>query len=73
MIFQPHEVNNAAVIVGEKKGICVEFHNVARTTDDRFAGFEKSRDDILQFFAFSHNDDFVAVSCSVVRRTVERD
>jgi hypothetical protein len=54
------------MVVGKQKGIGIEFHYVARPTDN-FSFLEETGDKILQAAASPHNDDLVTAADGLVR------
>ena len=67
----PNQIDNSCTIIGEKKRIRVELHDVARTSEN-FTILQKAGDEVLRTLAFAHYDYFVAVADPLVGRAVKR-
>src|SRR5689334_5216234 len=65
----PNQIDNSCTIIGEKKRIRVELHDVARTSEN-FTILQKAGDEVLRTLAFAHYDYFVAVADPLVGRAV---
>ena len=68
----PHVVNDPFVIVSEKEAVRVELVDITGTAYDH-AIREKAGDQVVNWFAFSHDDNLVAVADSFVGRAVQGD